>query len=123
MKADAIVKRLVEETNNYRTLVAVDVYGLDEGWHAEGKVTINWSLEMDARAWGIKEMTPVILSIEGSAEMTLMADTEDQTRELPLTWRAGDPAFTVDTDFKGGTSILPKTVEVDLKRKRMIVQF
>lgn len=124
MKASAIVRKLVEDSNNYRTEVDVDVEGLESGWMADGKVSVTWSLEMDARSWGVKDIVPVILSVEGSVETTFTGDAEDQTKELPISWQAGDPAFTVDTEFNiTGSAVFPKSVNVDLRRKRMTVAF
>lgn len=126
MNAHSLVRKLVEEDQSYRTSVKVDVSGLETEWHSEtrAQVTVGWMLDIDAREWGVKTLLPVVTSIEGNIELTAYVGEEDQHKSLPISWKSGDAAFSVEsTNSQSGDSIFPREVEIDLERKHILVTF
>jgi len=91
----------------------LDVEGLPEGYYS-AEVTVEWSLDIDARNYGIKEMTTTIHSVELEIE-----DLDKcQNVDIDLT------DFTIDNELEinkyGELSVW--MVVVDLNDKIITVQ-
>tara|TARA_Y100000034_G_scaffold96491_1_gene117521 strand:+ start:7303 stop:7656 length:354 start_codon:yes stop_codon:yes gene_type:complete len=82
-------------------------------------VTIFYKVYIDARSWGIKDVSPHVIKCEGSVFL-LDADNYDNETEIEIddTWEVEEQA---PEDFKNGIS--PTFMEIDIDSKKISVVF
>ena len=82
-------------------------------------VTIFYKVYIDARSWGIKDVTPHVIKCEGSVFL-LDEDNYDNETEIEIddTWEVEGQG---PEDFENGIS--PTSMEIDIDSKKISVVF
>lgn len=127
----------------------VSITGEPENWELQSlKCVVKWTLEFEARSWGVKEFNPIIRHIEIIANFDIIdPETGDASggETVELTYPSQAPAQPTD-DVKSSIdhyaghvdaeaqwqtrsheeyspSVFPKDVEIDLSTNHIIVFF
>lgn len=92
----------------------------------EAKAQVFWTLYMDARDYGVKDMSPSISKIHiiGTYEYAVDVDEEEKTEDFELTITGKD--WHIKEDFSGSKishGLFPTLVHVDPKTKQVTVDF
>jgi hypothetical protein len=124
MRSREISEQFVNEAESpFVTMVReVTVFGLgDQQIVNEGSATITWELVLDYRTYGLKELNVVVNKISASYEVTNLQT--EQTVEQKVT----SNGWEIETEFSGPMNLpltlVPKSVEIYPRDRRMLVQF
>lgn len=97
----------------------------DVDW-VNAKAKVFWTLYMDARESGIKDMSPSVtkVTISGSYEYEAEIGEEQRVEPLELTITGTDWHITEDySESKLSNGLYPTLVQLDLKTKKCTVDF
>lgn len=127
MNGRAQLARLLQEADETYTsrVKRVSVYGLaDNQLPEDGAANITWQLVMDAREYGIKEITALIQKVD----IQYTNVNTDTNEEIPqsFSWKLGEPAWKVDVDCSAKSfpmSLYPLSVELYMRERRIVVNF
>lgn len=152
MLAQRIASLLIEDEGGFKftsvvnDTMDVDILDAPQGWDFQNvNATIKWTLDMDARSWGIKELNPSIISLkidcvfevsENGEERLIefaypantigkvdrVADHDDiKAYALELT---GPVLVDVDARFNArGSGISINHIEIDYRNRQVVIEF
>lgn len=108
----------------------VSLYGFvgkdTEEYIDAGDLLIKWTIDLDAREYGIKSFSPLITEISGNFTVVSPGDVSDKETEMEFSYKRGSKEWEVLTeidDFEFGNGIIPRSVEIDFKDKKITIQF
>jgi hypothetical protein len=124
MRSRIISEQLVNEAESpFVTMVReVSVFGLgDQQVVNEGSATVTWELVLDYRSYGLKELNVHVSKIKASYEITNIETEQAASQEVT------SDGWEIEAEFPGPMtlplSLMPKSVEIYPRDRRMLVQF
>lgn len=102
-------------TINFNAYGDVKFNGMEINDISDVKVRLNYTIEIDARSWGIKDIS--LYSIEGPEELETEIDfyvDEDSTRIQPITFKLDWNNVELDEESGAGIVSIGDDVEVEL---------
>jgi hypothetical protein len=114
---------ITQVDNNNTDFEDVELNG--EQYVTPGALTVNWFMDFDNRKFGINSMAPVVTKIVGTYSVVTPTDGEDieETVEFVADKKDWEFICELQTEFKFGDGISVASVGVDLKSKKISVQF
>jgi hypothetical protein len=118
------IKKQAQQSLEFETRVDNVIFDIDENKTFSGNATIVWSVDMEVRGWGIKDLNISISKVEVNGVVSDVAtDTETDFDE---TYVNGVDDWTMDSyvrtrEMEG--SLVPDSLEVDYGRKNIDVNF
>ncbi len=100
---------------NFNAYGNVKFNGMDINDISAVKVRLNYTIEIDARSWGIKDIS--LYSIEGPEELETEIDfyvDEDNTRIQPITFKLDWDNVELDEESDAGVVSIGDDVDVEL---------
>jgi hypothetical protein len=141
--SERILARLVEDEQTFITKLShkyINVYGLNNDWRSTG--TVWWTLDMDFREWGVKDVTIRITRAE--FEIKLYDDNAEGPHSISVKWPEpvrkrpnelnvkamaiyyADKPFSVRTvviTSEAWRALTPTLVEIDMQRREIEITF
>jgi hypothetical protein len=149
--ADKLVGVLLEDANwefasRLDLGIGTDITGAPEDWALHsGSAEIKWKLDFDVRSFGVKEILPVLLSIDARMLFDDYSKPDESEQEMQIVYSAEQPdrphneadpkamadfyqAFTAEAQWNPArqadhTHIYPTSIEIDLAKHHIVVHF
>jgi hypothetical protein len=88
------------------------------------RATVKWSVDIDAREWGIKDFIHIFHSVEAEIELEYYSeDDKDCNNLLTKRFEINSQDFTIVDQLKMYEGYLsPTEIEIDLERKTITIE-
>lgn len=86
---------------------------------SDSDFTVNWMLDLDARSWGIKDLSINIKRVYGTFTINIWGEDGDIPHYLDF--NSDDLGFEIKTDLEIKGSIIPTNIEINFKDKKITI--